>query len=242
MTEAGLIRSRSLAGSPRLMLCTASTRSARSGARRALSGKSWPVGAAVFGAASGIGAAIARAFAAEGARIAVIDLDPRVIDFCRAVARIDRLWCADVCDYAAVRHAAEEITRRLGRCEHVVYAVGAGSGKFGFPFWNLEPSDWERVLKVNLIGAVNVAHAFAPAMAEANRNHERDRTDSLAVASISLVGRRPDGFADRPSLQCRQGSRDQFCPVCSQGPRALRRAGEHALSGHGADPAQPRSL
>ena len=48
-----------------------------------------------------------------------------------------------------------------------MFAVGAGSGKFGFPFWKLEPGDWERVLKINLIGAVNVAHAFAPAMASA---------------------------------------------------------------------------
>src|SRR5205814_7433468 len=31
-----------------------------------------------------------------------------------------------------------------------------------FPFWNLEPRDWARVLEINLIGAVNVAHAFAP--------------------------------------------------------------------------------
>ena len=46
--------------------------------------------------------------------------------------------------------------------DHVIFSVGAGSGKFGFPFWNLEPGDWARVLEVNLIGAVNVAHAFAP--------------------------------------------------------------------------------
>ncbi len=69
---------------------------------------------------------------------------------------------ADVTDYAAVARVAEEVARRFGRCDHVVFAVGAGSGKFGFPFWKLEPGDWERVLKVNLIGAVNVAHAFAP--------------------------------------------------------------------------------
>lgn len=47
--------------------------------------------------------------------------------------------------------------------------MGAGSGKFGFPFWNLEPSDWVRVLEINLLGAVNVAHAFAPGMAERRR-------------------------------------------------------------------------
>jgi NAD(P)-dependent dehydrogenase (short-subunit alcohol dehydrogenase family) len=47
-----------------------------------------------------------------------------------------------------------------------VFCIGVGSGKFGFPFWNLDPSDWARVLEVNLIAAVNTAHAFAPAMAE----------------------------------------------------------------------------
>jgi NAD(P)-dependent dehydrogenase (short-subunit alcohol dehydrogenase family) len=68
----------------------------------------------------------------------------------------------DVCDYAAVRAFAEG----FGAVDHVVFCVGVGSGKFGFPFWNLEPSDWARVLEINLIGAVNVAHAFAPKLIE----------------------------------------------------------------------------
>ena len=38
---------------------------------------------------------------------------------------------------------------------------------FGFPFWNLTPDDWPRVLQVNVVGAANVAHAFAPALVEA---------------------------------------------------------------------------
>jgi NAD(P)-dependent dehydrogenase (short-subunit alcohol dehydrogenase family) len=71
----------------------------------------------------------------------------------------------DVVDLAAVRRAAEDVLHRLGRCDHVVFTIGAGSGKFGFPFWKLEPGDWEPVLKVNLIGAVNVAHTFAPILA-----------------------------------------------------------------------------
>ena len=53
--------------------------------------------------------------------------------------------------------------------QHVVYAVGCGSGKFGFPFWNLEPADWDRVLRVNLLGAVHTAHAFAPSLVEQKR-------------------------------------------------------------------------
>ncbi|MCP3695255.1 MAG: SDR family oxidoreductase, partial [Planctomycetaceae bacterium] len=45
--------------------------------------------------------------------------------------------------------------------------VGAGSGKYGFPFWNLKPADWDRVLQINLLGAVNVAHAFSPVLRDA---------------------------------------------------------------------------
>jgi 2-hydroxycyclohexanecarboxyl-CoA dehydrogenase len=121
----------------------------------------------VFGAASGIGAAIARAFAAEGTAIVAVDRDPRVIDFAAGFPRSLGL-VLDVVDYAAVCRSANEISGRSGSCDQVVYAVGCGSNKFGFPFWKLEPSDWEQVVKVNLIGAVNVAHAFAPAMAESS--------------------------------------------------------------------------
>jgi NAD(P)-dependent dehydrogenase (short-subunit alcohol dehydrogenase family) len=121
---------------------------------------------AVFGAARGIGAAIARAFAAERAHVAAVDRDPSVSDLSAQSPRWLGLL-ADVTDYAAVRRAALEINRRFGRCDHVIFAVGVGSGKFGFPFWKLEPADWEPVLKVNLIGAVNVAHTFAPSLAAA---------------------------------------------------------------------------
>jgi 2-hydroxycyclohexanecarboxyl-CoA dehydrogenase len=120
----------------------------------------------IFGAARGIGAAIAKAFAAEGAHVAAIDRDPSVHDLAGPCPRSLSLT-ADVTDYAAVRKAAQEVAQHFGQCDHVVFAVGAGSGKFGFPFWKLEPADWEPVLKINLIGAVNVAHTFAPAMADA---------------------------------------------------------------------------
>lgn len=106
--------------------------------------------AVVVGAARGLGAAIADAFAAEGARVARWDIDP-------AAETV-----VDAADFAAVTRAAD----RLGRVDHVVYAAAVGSGKFGFPFWSLAPADWPRVLDVNLMGAVNVAHAFAPRMAE----------------------------------------------------------------------------
>jgi 2-hydroxycyclohexanecarboxyl-CoA dehydrogenase len=152
---------------------------------------------AVFGAASGIGAAITRAFAAEGARIAALDLDPCVLELGGQFPGSIGL-AVDVCDYAAVRHSAEEIPRRLGPCEHVVYAVGAGSGKFGFPFWKLEPSDWDRVLKVNLLGAVNVAHAFAPAMANAHADSSAGVASSPSILFISSVAGQIGSQTDPP--------------------------------------------
>ncbi len=108
---------------------------------------------AVLGAAQGIGAAIAAGFAAEGCQVRGFDT--------RGAAERD-ITVGDVTDYAAVRAFAES----CGRVDHLVFCVGVGSGKFGFPFWNLEPGDWARVLEVNLIGAVNAAHAFAPRLIE----------------------------------------------------------------------------
>jgi 2-hydroxycyclohexanecarboxyl-CoA dehydrogenase len=122
----------------------------------------------VFGAARGLGRAIAAAFVAEGARVVLADVAPAVAEAAQALTDA-RAEVVDVTDYPAVRECADRVRAEYGGVDHVVYAVGVGSGKFGFPFWILDPADWDRVLRVNLVGAVNVAHAFAPAMAEARR-------------------------------------------------------------------------
>ncbi len=116
--------------------------------------------ALVVGGARGLGLAIAEAFLAEGARVAIADREP-------ASASKAATFLADVTDLPAIRRLADDVRSSMGRCDHLVFAAGIGSGQFGFPFWNVDPSSWERVLRVNLIGAANVAHAFAPAMAEA---------------------------------------------------------------------------
>ena len=76
---------------------------------------------------------------------------------------------ADACDYAAMQQAARETVERCGNYWHLVFSVGIGSGKFGFPFWNLEPGDWEQVVRVNLVAAACVAHAFAPHLVQSRR-------------------------------------------------------------------------
>lgn len=110
--------------------------------------------AVVFGAANGIGRAIASGFTAEGCQVRGFD---------RSASDDPAITQGDVTDLDQVRR----FTDALPRLDHVVFSVGAGSGKFGFPFWNVPPSDWARVLAVNLIGAVNVAHATAPRLIEA---------------------------------------------------------------------------
>jgi 2-hydroxycyclohexanecarboxyl-CoA dehydrogenase len=119
--------------------------------------------AVVFGAARGLGYAIAAGFAAEGVRVRLVDASPAVIDAASQLldTQADVL---DVTDAVAVRAFAERTP-----ADHLAFAVGIGSGQFGFPFWNVDPSAWDRVLRVNLTGAAAVACAFGPRMAEAGR-------------------------------------------------------------------------
>ncbi len=124
----------------------------------------------VVGGGRGIGHAIALAFAAEKADVAIVDIVPGLESVTAGLAEkhgVQTLGLsADATDFDAIKAVVERIERALGKTAHVVYAAGVGSGKFGFPFWNLEPSDWDSVWQVNVMGAVNVAHAFAPGLTE----------------------------------------------------------------------------
>jgi len=124
--------------------------------------------AVVIGGAKGIGRAIGEAFAAERAKVVLADVDPAVS---QAAAEIGGKHDADVfgyevdaTDYTALQALSAAVLTQHGGCNHLVYAAGVGSGKYGFPFWNLDPDDWDFVLRVNLLGAVNTAHAFTAQM------------------------------------------------------------------------------
>lgn len=127
--------------------------------------------AVILGGARGIGLAIADAFAAEGSNVALVDRAAEVTAAAQEIAtRRQVKTCAvggDAANLDDMQRAVGDITDTFGRIDHVVFAVGIGSGKFGFPFWNLEPSDWPRVLHVNVVGAATVAHAFAAPLVKA---------------------------------------------------------------------------
>jgi 2-hydroxycyclohexanecarboxyl-CoA dehydrogenase len=125
--------------------------------------------AVVVGGANGMGRKIVDQFAAEGANVALLDRDPVAVDVAQEAAAHGVATLSeqvDVTDFAALQAAATRVEEELGPVRHVVFTVGIDSGKGGFPFWNLEPSDWLRVHEVNVLGAVNTAHAFyAPMIA-----------------------------------------------------------------------------
>ena len=129
--------------------------------------------AAVVGGAGGIGLAIAKAFSAEGADVAIIDLPEGARKSAEGLAkesrrRVTGVPC-DVASFEAVQAAEAEVRKRFARIDHVVFAAAIGSGQFGFPFLKVEPAVWSRVVDVNLLGAVHVAHAFAPGLVAARR-------------------------------------------------------------------------
>jgi 2-hydroxycyclohexanecarboxyl-CoA dehydrogenase len=139
--------------------------------------------AVVTGGASGIGRAVAEGFAAEGAGVALWDMSPTTVPAAAEIVKQSGAkvlgLVVDVTDEANVRHSTAETAAKLGPIDHLVHAAAIGSGKFGFPFTNLEPGDWRSTLEVNIMGMVHVAHAVAPAMIE------RRRGTMIFIASVA---------------------------------------------------------
>lgn len=127
----------------------------------------------IVGGASGIGRAIAAEFISEKARVAIIDRSGQVSATAHELStqfgvQVHAYEC-DATDQVFLQRTATQIVADCGPCDHLIYAAGAGSGKFGFPYWNLQPSDWPRVLDVNLLGAVNTAQVFRAQLTEKRR-------------------------------------------------------------------------
>ncbi len=112
--------------------------------------------ALVAGGGSGIGAAIARRFAAEGAEVVIADLQGDAA--ARLAADLGAVGVAlDVADFERVGSAVER---------HGPFAIlvnCAGVDQHGF-FTKSRPEEWRRLLAVNLESVFNTTHAVLPAM------------------------------------------------------------------------------
>lgn len=109
--------------------------------------------AVVTGGASGIGLATASAFAARGARVAVLDLAPDVLP--------DGLtgFRADVTDRASVDAAIAAVADALGGVDIVVNSAGISSVG---TVEEAEDTDWARVFDINVTGTARVSAAALP--------------------------------------------------------------------------------
>ncbi|MBK5926674.1 SDR family oxidoreductase [Rhodobaculum claviforme] len=117
--------------------------------------------AVVTGAGSGFGAGIARRFAAEGARVVVVDLNA---DAARAIAEeiggIAQI--TNVADGAAVTAMAEATLAALGGVDIVVN--NAGITHLPAPMEEVSEEDFDRIFAVNCKSVYLMARAFVPGM------------------------------------------------------------------------------
>jgi 2-hydroxycyclohexanecarboxyl-CoA dehydrogenase len=117
--------------------------------------------AVVTGGASGIGRAIARALGADGARVAVLDLDA---DGAAAVAREisgAHAWAVDVTDTARVATVVAEVAARWDTVHVLVNCAGWDTP---MPFVETTPEFWDKILAINLRGPIACTHAVLPRM------------------------------------------------------------------------------
>jgi 2-hydroxycyclohexanecarboxyl-CoA dehydrogenase len=152
--------------------------------------------ALVTGGAGGIGAATARRLAAEGARVAVGDLD---LDTARTVAaEIDGVATElDVTDTGSVGRAVAAVADALGPVD--VLVNNAGTDRFAF-FVKTDEALWDFVLGVNLRGVLACTHAVLGSMQErgggtiVNVASEAGRVGSQGSATYSAAKAGVIGF------------------------------------------------
>jgi len=120
----------------------------------------------VTGGGGGIGGATCRRFASEGARVAVLDRDAdaaaSVAADIRAAGGQAEAFTCDITDRASVDAAVAAVEARLGPID--VLVNNAGWDVFRL-FARTEPHHWDKLIAINLTGALHMHHAVLPGMA-----------------------------------------------------------------------------
>ena len=132
--------------------------------------------AVVTGGASGIGLATARALAAQGAHVALADINEdglnAAADDVRGHATDNTTQVitlvTDVTDEAQVRELMRQALELTGRLDLVVASAGIGRGG---PIEDLPASEMRRMLDVNVMGVYNCVQAALPAMRAQGSGH-----------------------------------------------------------------------
>ena len=131
----------------------------------------------VTGAARGIGAGVARGYVARGGSVAILGLEPELLEALADELNDSRAgsaawWEADVRDGAAVTRAADAAASHFGRIDHGVANASYGTVR------QIDEESFERVIDINLNGAYRTLHSTIPHL-------ERTRGYALVVASLA---------------------------------------------------------
>jgi NAD(P)-dependent dehydrogenase (short-subunit alcohol dehydrogenase family) len=140
--------------------------------------------AVITGAASGIGAAIARRFRSEGAKVALVDRDAPLLDeVLRALdgdERVKTAAVADVSDAVGARDGIAQVISRWGRIDVLVTAAGIS---IGGTVTSTDEAAWDRVFAVNVKGTYVWAHEAIPHMTVSGRGSIVTIGSQLAISS-----------------------------------------------------------
>jgi 2-hydroxycyclohexanecarboxyl-CoA dehydrogenase len=174
--------------------------------------------ALVTGGASGIGAATCRRLAAEGARVAVTDVNAAGAS--EVAGEIDgEAYELDVRSDDSIRAAVEAAERDLGPID--VLVNNAGYDEWGW-FTETDPALWDRVLAVNLRGVIAVTHAVLPGMQQRRRGRivntasEAGRVGSSGSAVYSAAKAGVIGFTKAIAIE--NGRYGITCNAVAPGP------------------------
>ena len=135
--------------------------------------------------AGGIGLAIARAFHAQGARVYLCDVDEAALQRVESeLIGILATRCS-IGDRDAVTAMVADAAGRLGGSDVLVNNAGIGGPTS--PLHELDPAEWDRVLRINLTGAFDVSRCAIPHLIRSGRG--------VIINMSSAAGR--FGYANR---------------------------------------------
>jgi NAD(P)-dependent dehydrogenase (short-subunit alcohol dehydrogenase family) len=142
------------------------------------------VAAIVTGGGSGLGRATAEALAAKGAKVAILDLNPAAAaEAARVVGGV--AFAGDVADEAAASAAIAKAATAHGPARVLVNCAGIGTPKRVVGREGPQPlADFERVIRVNLIGTFNMIRLVAAEMARLEPI-EGERGVIVSTASVA---------------------------------------------------------
>jgi len=126
--------------------------------------------ALITGPAKGMGAAISRAFAAEGCRLALLARDTAAVEpvaeAIRAAGGEAVVLRCDLTDPAACEDAAAKARAAFGGRIDILVNVAGGSGPIGKTGIETTPAEFDEIVDLNMNGCFHMIRAVAPAMVE----------------------------------------------------------------------------